>query len=46
MDQCDVGFVTPGLRPPPGSPDFNTVHSVNMTLCHAFLKRHLWNGIY
>ena len=46
MDQSDVGFVMPGLRQPPGSPDFNTILVTNMTLCRAFLKRHLWKGIH
>ena len=46
MDQSDVGFVLPGLWRSSPSPDFNAIHAANMTLCHAFLKRHLWKGIY
>ena len=46
MDQSDVGFVMPGVRHTPDGPDFNTVYATNMRLCHAFLRRHLWKGIY
>ena len=46
MDQSDVGFVLPGLLQSAPSPHLNTIHATYMTLCHAFLKRHLWKGIY
>ena len=45
-DQTDVSFVIPGVRRSPVSPDFNTILATNMTLCRAFLRRHLWKGIH
>ena len=46
MDQSDIGFILPGLWQASPSLDLYAIHATVMTLCHAFLNRHLWQGMY
>ena len=46
FNQSDVSFVAPSftLRWAQSRLDATTAHSINLQICHAFLKRHLLKG--